>query len=639
MYGLFFLSLVLSIFSVLSFSTDWNDIFDHTTYIDEDQLFKLYWTNLENDIIEFGIEVLSIGWIALGISPRGQMPNSDIALGWVDNDGIVYLQDRYTIERSTPLYDLNQNLTLIEGEEVNGMTRLRFTRPKYSCDPDDMSLSKGTTRLIWAFHATQDPSEECFDIESAGSILFHTNKGSQSINLDSGVPEEIELEDDVIYIDFVMNNTNVPSDDTTYYCKLFKIPYFNNTHHIIKFETIVEEGHEALIHHLSVYDCPEYLATQQHEVTEDSCDDYSTNMPSRACRGTFLYNWAIGGNDIYLPDFVGMPISGDSDTHYILLEIHYDNPEEKSGIIDNSGFRMYITPSLRDIEAGFMQIAIGINPMGQWIPPGLSYAHHAAFMTSECSENIIPKDGIFIFGSMLHQHTIGIALNLRHIRNGKELAPIDTNLDYDFNYQQTIIFDQHIKILPGDEFILDCYTDSTERNFTTIGGESTRHEMCIGFLWYYPKIEFTSVGTYKTELAFSTWMKDAQTAGYMNGISSDIDNIFNNIDTRNNIDFSSLSYNTSIDGALEFYNRLYSVDYPQYNKNNLNCGDYFYTNISRNESFEKYDLGINDCENIINEDNIIIGTCQPSNIQNENGSVMIEIVLGFMFIIIILISY
>ena len=52
--------------------------------------------------------------------------------------------------------------------------------------------------------------------------------------------------------------------------------------------------------------------------------------------------------------------------------------------------------------------------MGQWIPPGLSYAHNAAFMPSEClQENVVPNDGIKIFGSMLHQHTIGIALNFR----------------------------------------------------------------------------------------------------------------------------------------------------------------------------------------------------------------------------------
>ena len=36
---------------------------------------------------------------------------------------------------------------------------------------------------------------------------YHTNQGSQLINLDSAVPEEIELE---------------PAEDTTYYCKLYQ---------------------------------------------------------------------------------------------------------------------------------------------------------------------------------------------------------------------------------------------------------------------------------------------------------------------------------------------------------------------------------------------------------------------------------
>ena len=178
-------------------------------------------------------------------------------------------------------------------------------------------------RLIWAFHESQDPEEECFD---SGSISPHTtNKGSQSINLDSGVPPEVELEDDVETLDFLMDKVAVPAEDTTYYCKLFEVPYFNDTQHIVKYETIVEEGNEAVVHHLIVYDCPEYIAEQDHDVMEGDCNDYSMNMPSLQCRQhTLLYAWAIGGNDIYLPKIGGMPLSGNSSTHYLLMEMHYD---------------------------------------------------------------------------------------------------------------------------------------------------------------------------------------------------------------------------------------------------------------------------------------------------------------------------
>ena len=181
--------------------------------------------------------------------------------------------------------------------------------------------------MIWAFHATDDPDTECFE---SGSIVFHTNQGSQSLNLDSGIPQEIELEDDIISFEFTMDNIVVPSTVTTYYCKLFEIPYFNDTHHIVRISTIIEEGNEALVHHMTVYDCPRYIADQDHQFTEGICDDFA-NMPLIGCTGgkRVLLTWAIGGTkDLYMPINAGTPISGASNTHYIMIEIHYDVKSE-----------------------------------------------------------------------------------------------------------------------------------------------------------------------------------------------------------------------------------------------------------------------------------------------------------------------
>ena len=94
---------------------------------------------------------------------------------------------------------------------------------------------------------------------------------------------------------------------------------------------------------------------------------------------------------------------------------------------------MTFTPTLREMDAGVHIISTSTNQWGQWIPAGLSNAYSAAFMTSECTQNTIPEEGITIFGSLLHQHTIGKALRYRHIRDGKELPPIDINLNYEFS--------------------------------------------------------------------------------------------------------------------------------------------------------------------------------------------------------------
>ena len=98
---------------------------------------------------------------------------------------------------------------------------------------------------------------------------------------------------------------------------------------------------------------------------------------------------------------------------------------------------MYITKNLRKYDAGIMNIGSWINELGQYIPPGLSYAHNRAFMYGECTEDIFPETGINVFASFLHQHTLGVASTFRIVRNGKELAPIDSNWNYELSASET----------------------------------------------------------------------------------------------------------------------------------------------------------------------------------------------------------
>ena len=49
-------------------------------------LYELYWT-FDNaaETVSFAVRVQTTGWIGFGLSPNGQMPNSDVVIGWVDN--------------------------------------------------------------------------------------------------------------------------------------------------------------------------------------------------------------------------------------------------------------------------------------------------------------------------------------------------------------------------------------------------------------------------------------------------------------------------------------------------------------------------------------------------------------------------
>ena len=78
----------------LSFASCAHDLseeysFKTTLNTEEDGgLYELYWTfDNEAEMISFAVRVQTTGWVGFGISPNGQMPNSDVVIGWVTDDG------------------------------------------------------------------------------------------------------------------------------------------------------------------------------------------------------------------------------------------------------------------------------------------------------------------------------------------------------------------------------------------------------------------------------------------------------------------------------------------------------------------------------------------------------------------------
>ena len=57
--------------------------------IDPTFQYDLYWkVDIEKEMIEFAVNVSTTGWIGFGLSPNGQMPGSDVLIGWISDNGI-----------------------------------------------------------------------------------------------------------------------------------------------------------------------------------------------------------------------------------------------------------------------------------------------------------------------------------------------------------------------------------------------------------------------------------------------------------------------------------------------------------------------------------------------------------------------
>ena len=62
-------------------------VWSHQLWLDPSEKYSLKWNvDLEKESITFLCEVQTRGWIGFGLSPNGGMKDSDIIIGWIDDN-------------------------------------------------------------------------------------------------------------------------------------------------------------------------------------------------------------------------------------------------------------------------------------------------------------------------------------------------------------------------------------------------------------------------------------------------------------------------------------------------------------------------------------------------------------------------
>ena len=83
------MKLLLLILSLLPASfgiRNLGDYYPFNTTLKEGDYY-LFWNFSKSDeTIQFAVRVKTTGWIGFGISPNGQMPGSDVIIGWIGED-------------------------------------------------------------------------------------------------------------------------------------------------------------------------------------------------------------------------------------------------------------------------------------------------------------------------------------------------------------------------------------------------------------------------------------------------------------------------------------------------------------------------------------------------------------------------
>jgi len=420
--------------------------------------YDIYWNvNGDNVIIALNLRGNKGGWLGFGVSVNGGMKGADIAT-FSYSAGEYVLEDRYATEYAEPAVDDLQNLELLDFILDDTQTTVVYSRAIKSCDVDqDVPILSGGTQVIFAFGSTSRPS-------------YHgtSNRGTKTLYF-FREPTVPQMPDDAQVVEILSPLYEIPSKDTTYTCSSHVLPS-DKKYHVIQWRPLVNSS---LIHHLVLYGCPYDVNTP---------DPYECGMAPYTCTVLQLA-WSVGqSGDDWLDQFA-LPI-GAGFLEYVVLQVHYNNPDMVSGVHDQSGFALTYTSQLRPFDLGTFALSYNIGLMA--IPPYQEAYPFLMECAAECTEKHIPKDGINMVYWFPHMHQIGHQIWVELIRDGKELLEIHRDDHYDFNKQQT--YPVNVTLFPGDRLRMHCTFDSTARTSVTVGGESSREEMCVGIVQYYPLI-------------------------------------------------------------------------------------------------------------------------------------------------------
>ncbi|XP_062516164.1 DBH-like monooxygenase protein 1 homolog [Corticium candelabrum] len=546
------------------------DDYDRSQYLDDQtRNYLLCWTvDWHHKVITFAAKVATTGWFGFGISQKGYMPNSDVLIGWV-KDGKGFLQDRFAFDRSLPPLDPIQNVRLISAREEDGTTTLEFRRKLEACERRDHSIEKGTTRIIFSYNP-HDP-------ESEDALSKHTIAGRVSVSLLSGTGnvEPAPLESD--HKSFLLGNPSVrvPARPTTYWCVPFELPTLQSEAHVIRFEPVIQENHKQLVHHILIYQCSDDVIPHLQESWD--CDHPLDHIPPhiRTCRGgAVVYAWAIGGTALSFPSNAGYPFSGATGIQYVVMETHYNNPESSPSYVDSSGVKMYYTPTKRPHDAATLMLGhhVSIYSYQLLMPSRKKDIILENICPNSCTQAGLPQEGVNVFASFLHSHTAGRGMWVKHIRNGIKLPDIDRNDNYDFDFQDVVLLENEVKILPGDDVQVFCRYHTSNRNQVTLGGLKTMDEMCLAFLFVYPKPKLS------TCLSHIPWSSLIQYLSYASLLGEFVDNGNRSADTRTQLiqlgkDLKNMKFKTRAS------HQLWSQTYWSSRKREFTCSTSFDENL------------------------------------------------------------
>uniref|UniRef100_A0A7S2LW33 SSD domain-containing protein n=2 Tax=Zooxanthella nutricula TaxID=1333877 RepID=A0A7S2LW33_9DINO len=308
------------------------------------------------------------------------------------------------------------------------------------------------------------------------------------LSLSSGQEDQVTCPP-IKEFEFTFEDYAVPSDTyDDYRCRGFDAIPPACTYYIQEVEPIIAPGLEHVVHNMILF------STARRQA---SCPFTCFDMPD--ARGVDA-GWAVGMGPVRWPDGMAYALGGYRQT----LQMHYRNWNLSAGLVDTrSGLRMKVAAQAPTWV--LVSINVGLHPLGHLrIPPG----RRNTTVYTDCAPVLTGPVKVQAFST--HAHKLGIAVVTKVLRPPSDvtgpaldIGHVGSTPRFDFNSQRMEQFPpgSQPELRPGDTIRVTCTFDSTARDRATRSGWGSDDEMCMTFIYAYPR-EHISSQACLTERAF-----------------------------------------------------------------------------------------------------------------------------------------
>eukprot|EP00475_Leptophrys_vorax_P013508 TRINITY_DN19879_c0_g1_i8.p1 TRINITY_DN19879_c0_g1~~TRINITY_DN19879_c0_g1_i8.p1 ORF type:complete len:627 (+),score=122.78 TRINITY_DN19879_c0_g1_i8:256-1881(+) len=365
--------------------------------------------------------------------------------------GALSAADYFAPAKAYPSLDSCQHWQTLYANNANNLTQVVVSRPLQTNDTQDRDILATVgyaTKIVWA-------------LGSSPSLGYHgANRLASFLYLNGTSAAVASSDPNMTNITVAISNFTIPNDTTVYACQSFVMPqdlqYYIKKFSMIFSNTVVK----VQVHHLLLHACQNISGGYFQKYLNNPGVCGSPVGKVGAYCDEIVYGWAPGGGDFSLPDDVAFPM-GIQGVQFLLIEMHYNNPYAASGEFDSSGVNVFYTTTPSTHSAAVLTASDPFTQSAD-IPAGVAQTHYEYTCPYGCTSQF--------------------AFPIASTGEQKQIHRIEY---YDFGFQP--LYQLNETIYPGDQINTHCVYDTTSSSTPVKFGVASTQEMCIQFLWYYPK--------------------------------------------------------------------------------------------------------------------------------------------------------